>query len=382
MSTQRGSGLQRSFGDWISDARQRRTKTRVLKMNDDPKEEMSLRMRRSCQVRDKKGRVGYVRMPRGSAESIVADRDLTAEENSAFEHRPLDFTTTKISPRRKVIRAASLLMAITTMMAGMGAAASADTLQSPPNAHKERVEQELGTVAADRLPSTGADTVAPVEPVTIHFRAGTRVGTGTPGVTAILNVTRDTDGAIRKIANGIQALAILRGSDAPTNIRYVVSGRDVHLSLDALGGIGVADADGTRAGHISAPWATDAHGKSLPTSYSVSGNVITQHVSTAGAAFPVVADPHYTWGWISGTVYFNHAETKDLAAGWGLASVIGGFYIPPPLNAIFAIGAATLAAAALVADDHGYCIAINYNAVTRQILPRFYMGSQGNGYCR
>ena len=49
----------------------------VLKIND-PKDGMNLRMGRSCQVGDKKGHVGHVRMPRGSAESIVADRDLTA----------------------------------------------------------------------------------------------------------------------------------------------------------------------------------------------------------------------------------------------------------------------------------------------------------------
>ncbi|ROS52552.1 hypothetical protein [Frigoribacterium sp. PhB24] len=39
------------------------------------------------------------------------------------------------------------------------------------------------------------------------------------------------------------------------------------------------------------PWAVDARGESLPTSYSIEGNTITQTVDTTDATFPVVADP-------------------------------------------------------------------------------------------
>lgn len=43
------------------------------------------------------------------------------------------------------------------------------------------------------------------------------------------------------------------------------------------------------------PWAIDATGKKLPTSYVVDGGKIYQHVQTDGAVFPVVADPDFAW---------------------------------------------------------------------------------------
>lgn len=46
---------------------------------------------------------------------------------------------------------------------------------------------------------------------------------------------------------------------------------------------------------VKAPWAVDANGKKLPTSYSISGDMITQTVETVGASFPVVADPSIQW---------------------------------------------------------------------------------------
>lgn len=82
------------------------------------------------------------------------------------------------------------------------------------------------------------------------------------------------------------------------------------MEADPLGGVLVINnATGKFDGRISAPWAYDATGKALPTSFTISGDTITQHVDATGAVFPVVADPHYTWGWISGTVYFNKTET-------------------------------------------------------------------------
>lgn len=46
---------------------------------------------------------------------------------------------------------------------------------------------------------------------------------------------------------------------------------------------------------IKAPWALDANGKKLDTSYTLQGSIITQHVNTIGASYPVVADPSIQW---------------------------------------------------------------------------------------
>lgn len=54
---------------------------------------------------------------------------------------------------------------------------------------------------------------------------------------------------------------------------------------------------------IGAPWAVDAAGKRLVTSYTFTGNTITQKVDTTGATFPVVADPLIQAIW-SGVGFF------------------------------------------------------------------------------
>jgi len=46
---------------------------------------------------------------------------------------------------------------------------------------------------------------------------------------------------------------------------------------------------------LAAPWAVDANGVSLPTSYTVKGKTIIQTIDTKGAAFPIVSDPDWWW---------------------------------------------------------------------------------------
>jgi hypothetical protein len=78
---------------------------------------------------------------------------------------------------------------------------------------------------------------------------------------------------------------------------------------------------------IAPPWAKDAHGRSLPTWYALdsSGRVLTQHVDTEGATYPIAADPRLTFGW---GVYLNvtGAEAKAIAtaliAAGGTAAIV------------------------------------------------------------
>ncbi|MFF3646953.1 DNRLRE domain-containing protein [Streptomyces sp. NPDC002564] len=51
-------------------------------------------------------------------------------------------------------------------------------------------------------------------------------------------------------------------------------------------------------GIIDAPWATDANGTAVPTSYRIEGTKLVQKVDfDSGTAFPVVADPRISFGW-------------------------------------------------------------------------------------
>ncbi|QNP72621.1 DNRLRE domain-containing protein [Streptomyces roseirectus] len=75
-------------------------------------------------------------------------------------------------------------------------------------------------------------------------------------------------------------------------------------------------------GLIDAPWARDADGKAVPTSYRVEGDKLVQTVDfSAATAFPVVVDPKLTFGL---NIYFNATSVEWKAysmaattAGWG-----------------------------------------------------------------
>ncbi|MGO2751563.1 MAG: hypothetical protein ACTIA6_16045 [Pseudoclavibacter sp.] len=101
-------------------------------------------------------------------------------------------------------------------------------------------------------------------------------------------------------------------------------------------------------GHVAPAWAIDAEGNHLPTSYSVSEGQLTQAVATENAAFPIVADPSWTFtSPIQIRMRWNRAETATLAnGGWGatgssaVCAAAGAAIAGPP-------GAAVLAAACL-----------------------------------
>ena len=98
-----------------------------------------------------------------------------------------------------------------------------------------------------------------------------------------------------------------------------------------------------------------ADGTVVETSYTVEGRTIVQSVATADEAlYPVVADPEFDWGILSGTIYFNRFETglicfnaytalvamRDLTPLWA-ATLIG------TVIAVALVGVALLASHAL-----------------------------------
>lgn len=86
---------------------------------------------------------------------------------------------------------------------------------------------------------------------------------------------------------------------------------------------------------ISAPWARDVNGNPVDTWFTSDGKTLTQHVShVSEGQYPIVADPRWTWGNISGHVYFSKEETRRLAATSAGAAAVGPFWaaIPPPFG--------------------------------------------------
>lgn len=212
--------------------------------------------------------------------------------------------------------------------------------------------------------------------------------TSAAGTTVYPNAAAHTDLATQAtVDGGARALVTLKNADAPTTQRFDLGLPDgATLIADGAGGYDIVTSAGGAGvvvrGHIDAPWAKDANGKAVSTSYSLDGNTLVQTIRTGhDTAFPVVADPHYTWGIISGTVYFNKNETKVLALG---GTVVG--WLPHPAAIV---GGRSLMGIAGYAAATGQCIKFKVNPSLAALSPAAavagsgtYSGSAGDGYCR
>jgi hypothetical protein len=155
-------------------------------------------------------------------------------------------------------------------------------------------------------------------------------------------------------AEGTNAsVIVINNAAAPSDYQFTIGSKTDMLTLTD-GKVQVKNADGAVVNYLTDPWAYDANGKEVPTSYSVQpgSNIVTQHVDTTGAEFPVTADPSTGCGvgWCS--VYFNRAETKAIAAGRaaGTGVLTAGCTL---LGSPIAGGACALAGGAVAAFAQG-----------------------------
>jgi hypothetical protein len=95
----------------------------------------------------------------------------------------------------------------------------------------------------------------------------------------------------------------------------------------------VFDANDDVVATVDAPWAVDAEGRDIPTHFTVSGSVLTQHVDHAAQAsvYPIIADPYFHWYDLGVVITLSHAEMEAVAVG-GLAAA----------QALFGIGIVTV----------------------------------------
>lgn len=122
---------------------------------------------------------------------------------------------------------------------------------------------------------------------------------------------------------GVRVMSLLASGETSTNFAVDLPEGTRLVPNDETGGFTIlAEAEGTTLslGEVHAPWAVDAEGNKLPTSYDLQGDTLTQRVDTATAAFPVVADPTITVGLAGATdgpgLYWNMtgAQAKVLAS--------------------------------------------------------------------
>lgn len=122
---------------------------------------------------------------------------------------------------------------------------------------------------------------------------------------------------------------------------------------------------------IAPPWAKDANGKALPTKYRIERNTLTQTVDTAGATFPIVADPRVeNLGFLglSKKVWFTRHETEVLwrqqasGAVVTFAGIAACALIVAPLDVVCGLAITTLAADFYTnlreAHAHNHCLTL------------------------
>lgn len=94
----------------------------------------------------------------------------------------------------------------------------------------------------------------------------------------------------------IRIAVVLEGLKAPTEYRFPLEvPSDSEILIQDNGSVSITNEDGMGF-EIETPWAVDANGDAVPTSYRLEGTTLVQTVKHTGAAYPVVADPSITFG--------------------------------------------------------------------------------------
>ena len=218
---------------------------------------------------------------------------------------------------------------------------------------------EFGSLTID-LPGAGDANPA------VRVNAGTAVYPSDGSYATAVQATPD---------GGVRALVVIDNADAPTEYRFPMAGA-THLTANPDGGLTVWNGT-TIVATVAAPWATDANGAPVTTRYRIDGSTIVQTVHHHGAAYPIVADPSFHWGWTGLWIHWTRTEARTIAryaAGFATGALgalcpATGKLLPICLGAVAvaAIAAADIAPEAMMAFyDRGCRLETKWpNAFTR-----------------
>ncbi len=171
------------------------------------------------------------------------------------------------------------------------------------------------------------------------------------------------------LAGGVRALIVIDGDLAPTEYVFPLELPDgASLEPSDGGSVDIVDEAGSTIAFVAPPWAVDANGRPLTTSFEVRGDTLVQHVDHRGAAYPVVADPWVQGdcGWATCTIRFDRAATRNARdAGWLVAAAAGACAVVGGVTAIIC-GAAIAPSAVVIAVaagryyEEGKCLGIKF----------------------
>lgn len=183
------------------------------------------------------------------------------------------------------------------------------------------------------------------------------------------NSATGASSVVQKVDNSTQVLTVIDGASSPSSYRFDLNlPAGDHLVSGPDGSVLISTTDNVIVGDIATPWAKDAKGVNLPTTYTIDGNSVTQNVNLEGAAFPVVADPRVTFGFYA-YVTFTRSETTRIAPNSSyvtLTAAACGLIPLPGVNVACAIivGAAAINLSNVfknAASQNGKCAQMRFN---------------------
>ncbi len=241
----------------------------------------------------------------------------------------------------------------------------------------------MGADGSDRLkiPSD------PSDPIRMTRAEGASLGVRLPGTPTRVevvgydgarlmlfeDVAGDTDVLVQPQNDaGVRVLTVIGSSAAPKSFDYQLE-LDVGHNLIPLDGgqVVVVDSESIAVSVIEAPWAFDAAGNSVKTFYSIAGNILTLNVAhDDSTAYPVLADPVFTWGNVSGTVYFSRSETLNISIV-GAIPIAVFLALPNFVTGTFAaISAGVVGWAASAIAQYRTCLKFSYGISFSWGIPR------------
>ncbi|MER5324786.1 hypothetical protein [Streptosporangium roseum] len=118
-----------------------------------------------------------------------------------------------------------------------------------------------------------------------------------------------------------RVLTVIKDASAPTEYRFPITAPEGStLEVEEDDQTVIIYNEDVYLGEIDTPWAKDAAGNVVPTTYRVEGMTLIQTVDHAGAAYPVVADPalklQCEWWKAMCRLIFSRSLTKKIYNTW------------------------------------------------------------------
>ncbi|MEV4736088.1 MULTISPECIES: hypothetical protein [unclassified Microbacterium] len=205
-------------------------------------------------------------------------------------------------------------------------------------------------------------------------------------------MTTDRGAPDSQAAASARAVLVIPNADAPSSYDFEVQVPDGTVAEHHVDGsitlhrpVAILQ-DGVQASAViatfDAPWAVDANGVNIPTSYSFDGRTLTQTIDlSAVTAFPVVADPKVDWMGYFVRLTYSKAETRNMRdQGIIVGAIVGagatislaaGPAAPAIIAAVYAASAVAVGVIATTASNavsDGKCLQLDIPSMFPSIV--------------